>query len=162
MKRIAIGLPACAEMLAVLLAVAWADGKLLEEEKEGVRAAARVLRLPADVEGRIEALLEKPSTLAEAKVDALSARDGAFAFAAAAWLAAIDGHVDAKESAVLDELARALHMGDAQRWELEALAREVASARHADTARWADDFSALLRAIASRIWVGEDVEVAFE
>src|SRR5581483_5235056 len=63
MKRLTIGVGACTEILALLIAIAWADDELKDEEKEGVRGAAVVLNLPKELRDRLEAMLAKQSTL---------------------------------------------------------------------------------------------------
>ena len=45
MKRLTISADACTETLALLIAMAWADGRLDDKEKEGVRAASEVFNL---------------------------------------------------------------------------------------------------------------------
>src|SRR5262249_31442156 len=107
MKRLTISGDACTETLAILIAVAWADGRLDEQEKAGVRGAAQVLNLTKVLRDRVDLLLEKPAKLSELLLDPLSQRERAFAYVAAAWMAHVDGTVDPKEQALLDELAGA-------------------------------------------------------
>ena len=42
MKRLTIGADACTETLALLITMAWADGRLDDTEKQGVVAASEV------------------------------------------------------------------------------------------------------------------------
>jgi hypothetical protein len=51
--------------LALLIAFAWADGRLTEEEKAGVRGAAEVLNLTKVPRERFDQLLENPAKVSE-------------------------------------------------------------------------------------------------
>src|SRR5262245_25292400 len=112
MKRLTIGVHACTEILACLITFAWADGKLLDEEKEGVRGAAHVLNLPKELRDRLEQLIEKPVPLDQVMLESLSTRDKAFAYVAAVWMTKLDENVDPKEEALLEETATKLGFGD--------------------------------------------------
>ena len=79
--RLTISSDACIETLAVLITMAWADGRLDDHEKEGVRAAASVLNLTKELRDRLDQLLQKPISVDELLVDGLSPRDKAFAYA---------------------------------------------------------------------------------
>lgn len=165
MTRLTISVTSCTEILAALVAFAWADGKLAEEEKEGVRGAAHVLNLTKESRARLEQMLEKPAALADAKLDGLSRRDKAFAYVAAAWMAHLDAHVDLKEEAMLGDLAKRLGVGDKERAELDALAKGLEGAgKVKNKFRWAEDVTAMFKAIPARLeHLDEaDVEVVFE
>src|SRR5438105_14906730 len=103
MKRLTISPDACIEALAILIAMAWADGRLDDRERKGVRAAASVLNLTKELRDRLDKLLEKPMPVEELLVDSLGSRDKAFLYVAAAWLAGIDDDVDPQEQALLDK-----------------------------------------------------------
>ena len=45
MKRLTIGADACTETLALMITMAWADGRLDDVEKESVLEAAQVFNL---------------------------------------------------------------------------------------------------------------------
>ena len=83
MKRLTIGADACTETLALLITMAWADGRLDDNEKEGVLAAAEVFNLTKELRERLDQILQKPMPVEELLVENLSARDKAFAFVAA-------------------------------------------------------------------------------
>lgn len=163
MKRLTIGVHACTEILAMLITFAWADGKLLPQEKEGVRGAAEVLNLPKDLRKRIEQLIEKPVPLDQLLLDDLSHKDKAFAFVAAAWMTGVDAEVDEKEQALLDELAEKLGFGEQHERELLQVARDFAHLRK-DKHEWAKEISTLFRSIPTRLADLEegDVEVVIE
>jgi uncharacterized membrane protein YebE (DUF533 family) len=163
MKRLTIGVHACTETLALLIAFAWADGRLEEREKEGVLGAVEVFNLPKDLRDRVGKMLEKPLPLDQILVDTLSHRDRAFAFVAAAWLTGVDQDVDAKEESMLNELAERLGYDEERKRELIAVARDL-EPMHDGPHGWAREVTALFKAIPPRLEnVPEhEVEVSFE
>lgn len=163
MKRLTISGEACLETLALLITMAWADGHLGAQEKEGVLAAASVFNLTKELRERLDQLLQTPISLDELLVDPLSARDKAFAYVAAAWLASVDDDVHAKEEELLDKLAGLLGFTEERCKELRAVARDLEPLRK-DGASWADEIVALFKAIPSRLEGDgtETFEVAFE
>jgi hypothetical protein len=163
MKRLTIGVDACTEILALLIAIAWADGKLQDEEKEGVRGAAVVLNLPKELRDRLETMLAKESGLDAVLLDTFSPRDAAFAFVAASWMTSIDANVDPKEEKMIDDLAHKLSLSEQQRTELTAIAKSLADEKKAKNKfRWADEMMSLFKAIPAKIYQEADVEVVFE
>ena len=165
MKRLTIGVHACTEILALLITFAWADGKLHQREKEGVRGAAKILNLPKNLRDRIENLMEKPVPLDQLLLDDLSTRDKAFAFIAATWMTNVDDDVDEKEEHMVDELAERLGFGEAHERELIQHARDLEHLRKSkDKTQWAEELTTLFRAIPPRLEeIKEgDVEVVFE
>jgi uncharacterized membrane protein YebE (DUF533 family) len=163
MKRLTIGVDACTEILALLVAIAWADGELKDEEKEGVRGAAVVLNLPKELRDRLEAMLEKKTDLESVLFETLSARDGAFAFVAASWMTMIDEKVDPAEEKMISELAAKLSLSEEQRNELAVIAKGLVAEKKAKNKfRWADDVMSLFKAIPAKIYQEADVEVSFE
>jgi len=163
MKRLTISGDACVETLALLITMAWADGQLEPQEREGILAAASVFNLTKELRDRLDELLEKPIGVDELLVEGLSARDKAFAYVAAAWLSGVDANVDAKETALLDKLAALLGFADARRAELAQIARDLEPLRK-DDASWANEIVALFKAIPARLEGdgSETFEVAFE
>lgn len=164
MKRLTIGVHACTEILAMLITFAWADGKLLDQEKEGVRGAAEVLNLPRDLRGRIEQLIEKPVPLDQLLLDDLSHKDKAFAFVAAAWMTGVDDDVDPKEVAMLDDAARVFGFDADTKRELTQIARDLEPLRKKEGGEvdWASELVTLFKAIPPRVErVSGDVEVVF-
>ena len=163
MKRLTISGEACVETLALLITMAWADGHLDDQEKDGVRAAASVFNLTKELRERLDQLLQAPMSLDELLVDELSARDKAFSFVAAAWLAGVDDDVHAKEEELLGKLAGALGFTEERRNELSAVARDLEPLRK-DGKSWANEIVALFKAIPSRLEGDgtETFEVAFE
>jgi uncharacterized membrane protein YebE (DUF533 family) len=163
MKRLTISGDACIETLALLITMAWADGRLDDHEKEGVRAAASVLNLTKELRERLDQLLQKPIELDELLVDELSARDKAFAYVAAAWLSGVDDEVDSKEEDLLRKLGGTLGFTDERRNELAQIARDLEPLRK-DEKSWASEIVTLFKAIPVRLEGdgSENFEVAFE
>lgn len=163
MKRLTISSDACIETLALLISMAWADGRLDDHEKEGVRAAASVFNLTKELRDRLDQLLEKPLPVEELLVDTLTARDKAFMYVAAAWLSGVDDEVDAKEEQLLTKTAALLEISDARKVELTQIARDLEHLRK-DEKSWANEVVALFKAIPVRLEGGEgtDFDVSFE
>ncbi|CAN5135902.1 hypothetical protein BH09MYX1_BH09MYX1_13780 [soil metagenome] len=161
MKRLTISAHACTETLTLLIAMAWADGRLDDREKEGVRGASEVLNLSKELRTKLEQALAKPLPLDQILLDTLSARDKAFAYVAATWMSSVDDEVDDKEKALLDRLASSLELSAERRSELDLIAKDLSPAK--DGRNWGDEIVRLFKAIPPRIEqeVGE-VEVAFE
>lgn len=161
MKRLTISAHACTETLTLLIAMAWADGRLDDREKSGVRGAAEVLNLSKELRAKLEQSLAKALPLDQILLDTLSARDKAFAYVAATWMSGVDDDVDDKEKALLDRLAASLSLTAERRSELDAIAKDLAPAK--DGRQWGDEIVRLFKAIPPRIEQEEgEVEVAFE
>jgi uncharacterized membrane protein YebE (DUF533 family) len=159
MKRLTISGDACTETLALLIMMAWADGRLEDKEKDGVRAAASIFNLTKELRERLDQLLEKPMTVDELLVESLSPRDRAFAFVAARWMAGIDEDVDPKEEELLEKVASAFGIGADRRTELVQVAKDLPP--RGDRS-WSDELVSLFRAIPARLeGGGEEIEVSF-
>lgn len=163
MKRLTISPDACIETLALLITMAWADGRLDDQEKEGVRAAASVLNLTKELRERLEDLIKKPLGLEELLFDGLGARDKAFAYVAAAWLSGVDDDVDPKEEDLLDKLGAQLKLTPDRRKELTQIARDLEPLRKGKKS-WTTEIVSLFEAIPQRLEGdgSETYEVAFE
>lgn len=161
MKRLTIGADACTETLALLISMAWADGKLDDKEKEGVLAASEVFNLTKELRDRIDQILQKPMPVEELLVETLSARDKAFAFVAAVWMSGVDSDVDEKEKALLDKAADLLGLNAARRTELTQIARDLEPIDRSAGA-WTKELVTLFKAIPQRLEGEGEFEVAFE
>ncbi len=163
MKRLTISGDACVETLALLITMAWADGKLEDQERDGVRAAASVFNLTKELRDRLDHLLEKPIEVDELLVDELGPRDKAFAYVAAAWLSGIDDEVHAKEEEILAKVGSLFGFTEERRNELAQIARDLEPLRK-DKDSWATEIVSLFKAIPSRLEGdgNEPFEVAFE
>ena len=162
MKRLTISTNACTETLALLIAVAWADGRLEDKERDGVRGAAEVLNLPKALRDRLEKLLEKPVSLDDLLFETLSARERAFAFVAAAWMAGIDAKVDAKEAALLLEIGKQLSIEPARQKELAKITKSLDPLPDG-VKSWSAEITKLFKAIPPQLEEpGGEFEVEFK
>src|SRR3954452_17223475 len=161
MKRLTIGADACTETLALLITMAWADGRLDDNERAGVLAAAEVFNLTKELRERVDQILEKPMPVEELLVENLSARDKAFAFVAAVWMSGVDSEVDAKEQALLEQAATLLGLDAARKTELVQIARALEPLQRG-SGSWSKEIVTLFRAIPQRLEGEGSFEVTFE
>lgn len=162
MKRLTISGHACTETLALLIAMAWADGRLDDREREGVRGAAEILNLPKAFRERLDKFLERPAVLDQLLFEPLSAREKAFAFVAAAWMATVDLVVHPKEQSLLDDLARALGFAPDRQAELARLAATLEPLPEGKRS-WSQEITRLFKAIPAELEEpGGNFEVTFE
>ena len=159
MKRLTIGVKACTEIMGLLVAMAWADGSLDEDEKVGIRAAADTLNLEQALRDRLEAFMTKAPTLATLEVDELRPRDREFAYVASAWMARVAKGVDAAERDLLDKIGLVLDIDATRRAELAELAFTLGSPDAGES--WSASLVQLFRSIATKV-AAEEVDVAFE
>jgi uncharacterized membrane protein YebE (DUF533 family) len=164
MRRLTITPQACAETLAILVTLAWADGKLDDREKAGVRGAVEVLNLTKEHRAQLDGMLAKPASIDTVRAERLSPRDRDFAYVAAAWMCDADDDVGEKEEAMLDRLAGLFGIQGVRKAQLEGVARNLprvaSGGRH-----WADEVVKLFKAIPPRLEdapEGEEIEVTFE
>lgn len=158
MRRLTISGHACAETLALLVAMAWADKKLDENEQRGVREAANVLNLPRELRDRVDALLDAPRPVEELLFEPLSPRERAFAFVAAAWMAGLDEDVHAEERALLEKAQFALGLSDERADELRRIADELPPELR-KSENWAQHLPHLLRAIPKHMEHDDGLEL---
>lgn len=161
MKRLTIGADACTETLALLITMAWADGRLDDNEKQSVLAASEIFNLTKELRERVEQILQKPMPIEELLVEGLSDRDKAFAFVAATWMSGVDSDVDEKEKALLDKAADLLDLSAARKTELQQIARDLEPLRTGEGS-WANELVALFKAIPQRLEGEGEFEVSFE
>jgi len=162
MRRLTISIKSCVEILTLLVAMAWADERLDDAEKEGVRGAVKVLNLNKELRERLDAILEKPMPIDSVLYDVFTPRDREFAYVAAAWMAGADEHLDEREEAMLDKIAGLLGIETVRKAELEKVARDLA--RPEDGSRkWSDELVDLFKTIVTRVSApGDEVDVTFE
>lgn len=162
MRRLTIRVAACVDAMDVLIQMAWADGRLDDREKEGVRGAAQVLNLPADFRARLEQRLASAGSLDALDVAKLTTRERAFAFVAAAWMAHVDNELDAKEQALLSRIGDKLGFTSEQQDEYTAIAKGL-HPLPAGVASWSDQITRLFKAIPAELEEpGGTFEVVFE
>jgi uncharacterized membrane protein YebE (DUF533 family) len=158
-RRLTISAHACTETLRLLIAMAWADGRLDDKEKAGVTGAADVLNLSKEFRTKLDEALKKAVPFDQILLEGLSGRDKSFAYVAAVWMSGVDQDVDDKEKALLDRLATSFGFGNEHRAELDAIAKDLP---HSD--KWGDQIVTLFKAIPPRLEKAQpgDIEVTFE
>lgn len=146
--------------------MAWADGKLEDSEKAGVRGAAEVLNLSKDFRDKLDGSLAKALPLDQILFDDLSTRDKSFAYVAAVWMMNADENVDDKEKAMVETIASNFGFADDHKKELDAIAKDLSasSSKSGKDRKWQDEIVALFKAIPPRLEKAQpgDVEVTFE
>jgi uncharacterized membrane protein YebE (DUF533 family) len=148
--------------LRLLIAMAWADGRLDDKEKAGVRGAADVLNLSKEFRTKLDEAMKTSLPFDQILLEGLSGRDTSFAYVAAVWMSGVDDDVDDKEKALLDRLAKEFGFGAEHRAELDAIARDLAHA--GEGRKWGDEIITLFKAIPPRLEKAQpgDIEVTFE
>lgn len=165
MQHIRLRAEACVETMGLLIAVAHADQRLHEAEREALRSALQVLELGPDLAARIEALITTPLPVDQLLLEALTLEERTFAFVAASWLAAVDDRIDVRELGVLELAREQLGFTAVRAEELRAIAVDVAN-EHApqahDSTTWAHELVTLFRAIPTRLRGGHAIQVTFD
>jgi uncharacterized membrane protein YebE (DUF533 family) len=148
--------------MGLLIQMAWADGRLDDREKDGVRGAAQVLNLPATFRSRLEEQLSKPGSLDSLDVANLTTRERAFAFVSAAWMAHVDETLDPKEEDLLSRIGAKLQFTPEQQAGYSKIARSL-QPLPGGVASWAEQITRLFKAIPAELEEpGEAFEVVFE
>jgi uncharacterized membrane protein YebE (DUF533 family) len=116
------------DTLIALAAIGWADGTLDPEEAEAIRGAAGQLSLAPDQLQAVEQALQNPVAIEEVETVRMSRTTRLFTYAAAAWVAHIDGQLAATERQALDLLAERLGLSNVARERAEGMVQDMASA----------------------------------
>jgi hypothetical protein len=139
----------------------WADGKLQEAEKKGIRDAEKALNLPKELRDRIDSFMEKPVPLVDLKLDPLSSREREFAYVACVWMARVADGIDAKERSLLRDIGEALRITDGRQTELLKLAAQLRVPPKDEG--WTKSIEQLFRAIPATVEkTNGECEVDFE
>jgi hypothetical protein len=158
-RRLTISVRACSETMGLLLAMAWADGKL-QEEKKGIRDAAATLNLPKELREQLEKRMASAAPIAEMKLEALPTREREFAYVASAWMANVAAGIDDREEALLKTIGAKLGLSDGRQGELAGLALDLPPPAEGET--WAEGLASLLRAIPAKVErTDEEIQVEF-
>ena len=138
------------DVFVALAAVAWADGKLEQDEADAIVRAATEAGLELDEIQEIEQATSKPVDLGVVDRSGLSKEDRLFVYAVACWIARLDGRVTDEENEALGKLGEALGIPERPRGHAEAIAREIAELPEGDRpARY--DLAALRNTIGQRL-----------
>lgn len=103
------------ESVLALVAVAWADGKIDPAEATGIRGAAQQLGLSPDDVKVVEAALGRQFGMDEVETVRMPRLTRLFTYAAAIWVATLDGAMTADEDKMLTNLGDRLGLSQAAR-----------------------------------------------
>jgi tellurite resistance protein len=93
-----------------LVAVAWADGRVRDEEHEVIDALIEAFALSPEDAAAVRAFATEPRTLDEIPLTELSADDRRLLLQHAVIVTYVDGEQSTEERALLEDLARRLHI----------------------------------------------------
>ena len=113
-------------ILKSLVAVAWADGRVAEEEKEVIEALLQAFDASDGEATIIRDYAAEPKTLDDIPITELDGDDRRVLLQHAVLLTFIDGQQDDKERALLDALAERLRIRDEEREQLMSVASDRA------------------------------------
>ncbi len=111
--------------LIALAAVAWADGKIDEDEADAIVRTALEEGLEIDEISEIEKAVQEPGAIGEIDIKALSKADRLFVYAVATWVARVDGQLSPEEITALNRLAEVLKIPAIPRERADRIALEV-------------------------------------
>jgi uncharacterized membrane protein YebE (DUF533 family) len=103
------------DTVLALVAVAWADGAVDPKEATGIRGAAQQLGLDTDDNKVVEAALARPFGMDEVETVKMNRLTRLFTYAAAVWIASVDGAIAATEVTVLNGLGDRLGLSQVAR-----------------------------------------------
>jgi uncharacterized membrane protein YebE (DUF533 family) len=116
------------DTLLALAAIAWADGTIDPAEASGIRSAAQQLGLGPEDLKTVEGTLAQPVPLEQVETVRMSRLTRLFTYAAANWIAQIDGAVPPKEQQALDLLGDRLGLSRVARERATTVSRSLAQA----------------------------------
>jgi uncharacterized membrane protein YebE (DUF533 family) len=91
------------KLLKLLVALAWADGRVDSEEMEVIEAVLDTFRADAETAKEIREFAKTPRTLDDVKVDGVTADDAGLVLYQAVLLTFIDGEQSEKEIRLLEK-----------------------------------------------------------
>jgi uncharacterized membrane protein YebE (DUF533 family) len=115
------------DVYVALAAVGWADGKLDQEEADGIVRAALDEGLELEEIAEIEAATKKPIDFAVIDRKGLSKEDRLYVYGIASWIARLDGIVTDAEKVALKKLGDELKVPDRPREIVDHIVEDVAS-----------------------------------
>ena len=113
------------DVFIALAAVAWADGKIDEDEADAIVRCAAEEGLEIDEIAEIEEAVRSPVDIGSIDIAKLSKADRLFVYAVGAWIARVDGQVAPEEITALNRLAAVLRIPDKPRERADAIALEI-------------------------------------
>lgn len=120
-------------VVIALATIAWADGKLADQERAGLLRAAADAGFTEEELADVEEAIKEPRSLDDLHLHRLTAIDRIFLYGTGIWLARLDG-VDASEREALTKLADKLMLAErVQRGVTKAVDEVAAKGADADT-----------------------------
>ena len=113
-------------ILKSLCAVAWADGRVAEDEREVIEALLQAFGANDSETQLIRDYVSEPKTLDDIPLTDMDGDDRRVLLQHAVFLTFIDGHQDEKEKALLETLAERLRIASDERAQLFELATDRA------------------------------------
>ncbi len=113
-------------MVKSLVAVAWADGRMEDEESEVIEALLSAFEIRGDDADTVREYAKTPRTLDDVPLTELSAHDRRLLLQHAVIVTYIDGRQTDDEVKVLDELVTKLHIPEGEAKELLEVAGQRA------------------------------------
>jgi uncharacterized membrane protein YebE (DUF533 family) len=114
------------QVFLALATVAWANGDLSADERAGILGAARSAGYSEQELTVLSTAIETPRELSSLSLHRLSALDRLFAYAAAEWLARLEGNVGHKEAAAIKALGDGLKLSETVRTHARQAVQEIA------------------------------------
>ena len=103
------------DTLIALAAIAWADGTMNPKEAAGIRAAGQKLGLGDEALRRVQDVIGRKIGLDEVETIRMDRLTRLFTYAAATWIAELDGTLSDRESAALALLGDRLGLSNLAR-----------------------------------------------
>ena len=121
------------DTLVALAAVAWADGTMNPKEAAGLRSAARQLSLGGNDLAMLEQSLTQRVGLDEVETVRMPRLSRLFTYAAATWIAEVDGALSQHEEAALNLLGDRLGLSKVARERARSVAHNNVTPGGADS-----------------------------
>jgi tellurite resistance protein len=121
------------DTLVALAAVAWADGTMNPKEAAGLRSAARQLSLGGNDLAMLEQSLTQRVGLDEVETVRMPRLSRLFTYAAATWIAEVDGALSQHEEAALNLLGDRLGLSKVARERARSVAHGNVTPGDADS-----------------------------
>jgi uncharacterized membrane protein YebE (DUF533 family) len=116
------------DVFLAMAAIAWADGKLAEDEADAIVRMAVEEGLDVDEIVEIEEATKGPIEVGTIDTRHMTKDDRLFIYAVGSWIARVDGEVAPEEITALNKLAEVLRLPDRPRELADRLAMEVGEA----------------------------------
>ena len=103
------------DTLVALAAIAWADGTMNPKEAGGIRSAAQNLGIGGEALSKVEEVIKRKIGLDEVETIRMNRLTRLFTYAAATWVAELDGTLSDQERAALALLGDRLGLSNLAR-----------------------------------------------